>query len=161
MKNVRSSNLDAARPTASRGKGSLSLPEYRAHVTDCRQCMKRRVRCDRSVLQCRKCTIRNLSCPGYHAFPLKWQQGAIKRRKATSQSSRPTCESEMSYYTCKTSANTSEHRTSDDVPRLEGTGSLNLSIMTKTPTIIDGVCNEALSATLLGYFERETASRLV
>ncbi|RAH46136.1 Zn(II)2Cys6 transcription factor [Aspergillus brunneoviolaceus CBS 621.78] len=59
MKNVRITSLPSDRSLASK---------------DCRLCTKRRIRCDRTLPHCHKCTSRSLSCPGFDAFQLKWTQ---------------------------------------------------------------------------------------
>ncbi|RDK36542.1 hypothetical protein M752DRAFT_287713 [Aspergillus phoenicis ATCC 13157] len=45
---------------------------------DCPKCRTRRIKCDRSVPTCRKCTTRGFSCPGYGLI-LRWNQGVASR----------------------------------------------------------------------------------
>ncbi|GLA43721.1 hypothetical protein AnigIFM63309_001816 [Aspergillus niger] len=45
---------------------------------DCPKCRTRRIKCDRSVPACRKCTTRGFSCPGYGLI-LRWNQGVASR----------------------------------------------------------------------------------
>ncbi|PVH85792.1 hypothetical protein DL98DRAFT_37482 [Cadophora sp. DSE1049] len=39
---------------------------------DCRVCNRRRIKCDRSLPCCKKCTSRDLACPGYGVI-LNWE----------------------------------------------------------------------------------------
>ncbi|GLA59253.1 hypothetical protein AtubIFM54640_010368 [Aspergillus tubingensis] len=64
MKNVRNDFLPADRKIATR---------------DCRLCTKRRIKCDRTIPQCRKCTIRGLGCPGFDAVQLNWNHAMARR----------------------------------------------------------------------------------
>ncbi|KAM6521834.1 hypothetical protein FALCPG4_011538 [Fusarium falciforme] len=65
MRNLRLDSLPSDRPTATR---------------DCRVCTKRRIKCDRSLPSCQKCSSRALSCPGYSLL-LRWDQGVASRGK--------------------------------------------------------------------------------
>ncbi|KAH7417381.1 fungal-specific transcription factor domain-containing protein [Cadophora sp. MPI-SDFR-AT-0126] len=47
---------------------------------DCRVCNRRRIKCDRSVPCCKKCTSRDLACPGYGVI-LNWEWGVASRGK--------------------------------------------------------------------------------
>lgn len=47
--------------------------------TDCRRCVKRRIKCDRSIPQCQKCNVRGYDCPGFESIQLKWNQGVASR----------------------------------------------------------------------------------
>ncbi|KAE8148874.1 fungal-specific transcription factor domain-containing protein [Aspergillus avenaceus] len=50
-----------------------SLPQNRHLASkDCRLCNKRRIKCDRSFPQCKKCVIRGLHCPGFDGVQLRW-----------------------------------------------------------------------------------------
>ncbi|KAF3385363.1 hypothetical protein F1880_002764 [Penicillium rolfsii] len=71
MLNVRISSLPPDRQTAAK---------------DCRRCIKRRIKCDRSIPRCRKCTIREFQCPGYDAIQLKWGLGITRIRKPSEKS---------------------------------------------------------------------------
>lgn len=53
------------------------------NLPDCRQCTKRRIKCDRSIPSCRKCTIRKFQCPGYDPIQLSWSHGRAASRHAT------------------------------------------------------------------------------
>ncbi|KAL5360171.1 fungal-specific transcription factor domain-containing protein [Aspergillus floccosus] len=56
------------------------LPPDRATASkDCHSCYRRRIKCDRSLPKCRKCTIRGLQCPGFDLIRLKWDQGVASR----------------------------------------------------------------------------------
>ncbi|KAL4986476.1 fungal-specific transcription factor domain-containing protein [Aspergillus falconensis] len=54
-------------------------PDRQIAAKDCRQCIRRRIKCDRTVPHCEKCTIRKLSCPGFPRVHLKWDQGVASR----------------------------------------------------------------------------------
>lgn len=66
----------------------LSIPvtnNYRWHpadmlldFSDCRTCRKRRIRCDRGLPACTKCSGRNLTCPGYGTH-LRWANAIAVR----------------------------------------------------------------------------------
>ncbi|KAJ5561908.1 hypothetical protein N7535_003629 [Penicillium sp. DV-2018c] len=45
---------------------------------DCRFCQRRRIKCDRGLPSCRKCSKRGLECPGY-GLQLKWVDGVASR----------------------------------------------------------------------------------
>ncbi|RAL08823.1 Zn(II)2Cys6 transcription factor domain-containing protein [Aspergillus homomorphus CBS 101889] len=61
-----------------------SLPPDRLLASkDCRLCTKRRIRCDRILPHCHKCTSRKLSCPGFDAFQLKWTLVATQKTGMT------------------------------------------------------------------------------
>ena len=49
-------------------------------LSDCRTCIKRRVKCDRTSPDCYKCQSRRLQCPGFGAR-LRWGQGIASRGK--------------------------------------------------------------------------------
>ncbi|KAI2789685.1 hypothetical protein POX_d05181 [Penicillium oxalicum] len=68
MLNVRIASLPADRQTAAR---------------DCRRCIKRRIKCDRTLPRCRKCSIRDFQCPGYDAVQLKWGSADKRVRKSS------------------------------------------------------------------------------
>ncbi|KAB8231581.1 transcription factor domain-containing protein [Aspergillus alliaceus] len=53
-----------------------SLPPNRAvGPRDCRLCIRRRIRCDRTSPKCQKCIVRGLSCPGFDPVQLRWGKG--------------------------------------------------------------------------------------
>ncbi|CEJ58426.1 hypothetical protein PMG11_07082 [Penicillium brasilianum] len=72
MLNVRISSLPPDRQTAAK---------------DCRRCIKRRIKCDRSTPRCRKCTIRDFQCPGYDTIQLKWGLGVTRIQKPSERPS--------------------------------------------------------------------------
>ncbi|KAJ5135734.1 uncharacterized protein N7515_005012 [Penicillium bovifimosum] len=45
---------------------------------DCPTCQRRRIKCDRGLPGCRKCSKRGLECPGY-GLQLKWVEGVASR----------------------------------------------------------------------------------
>lgn len=47
-------------------------------IIDCRLCDRRRVKCDRSLPTCKKCSKKGLVCPGYGLI-LQWDQGVASR----------------------------------------------------------------------------------
>ncbi|KAL4897265.1 fungal-specific transcription factor domain-containing protein [Aspergillus ambiguus] len=49
---------------------------------DCHNCKSRRIPCDRTTPNCRKCISRSLDCPGYGVY-LRWGQGVASRGKFT------------------------------------------------------------------------------
>ncbi|PYI09845.1 hypothetical protein BO78DRAFT_415401 [Aspergillus sclerotiicarbonarius CBS 121057] len=59
----------------------LLPPDRQLAMRDCRVCIKRRIKCDRSTPHCRKCTIRGLDCPGFDFFHVRWAQGIASRGK--------------------------------------------------------------------------------
>ncbi|KAJ5490977.1 hypothetical protein N7539_002544 [Penicillium diatomitis] len=65
------------------GKRNLridSLPHDRQIAEkDCRQCVKRRIKCDRTLPHCRKCELRDISCSGFDRLQLRWNQGIASR----------------------------------------------------------------------------------
>ncbi|KAJ9609478.1 hypothetical protein H2200_005805 [Cladophialophora chaetospira] len=58
---------------------SLDPNEPRA-AKDCRTCNRRRIRCDRSLPTCKKCALKDLSCPGY-GLRIQFGQGVASRGK--------------------------------------------------------------------------------
>ncbi|KAM3418679.1 hypothetical protein BST61_g4656 [Cercospora zeina] len=58
---------------------SLDPNEPRA-AKDCRNCNRRRIKCDRSIPACKKCGLRSLECPGY-GLRIRWDQGVASRGK--------------------------------------------------------------------------------
>ncbi|KAJ5794069.1 hypothetical protein N7457_000668 [Penicillium paradoxum] len=50
----------------------------RLPIKDCPTCQRRRIKCDRGLPGCRKCSKRSLECPGY-GIQLKWVQGVASR----------------------------------------------------------------------------------
>lgn len=58
---------------------SLDPNEPRA-AKDCRNCNRRRIKCDRSIPTCKKCGLRSLECPGY-GLRIRWDQGVASRGK--------------------------------------------------------------------------------
>jgi hypothetical protein len=48
--------------------------------TDCRTCNRRRIRCDRSLPTCKKCALKELTCPGY-GLRIQFGQGVASRGK--------------------------------------------------------------------------------
>ncbi|OJJ30540.1 hypothetical protein ASPWEDRAFT_164800 [Aspergillus wentii DTO 134E9] len=57
-----------------------SLPSDRkTALKSCSSCDRRRIKCDRTLPQCRKCTIRGIQCPGFNSVRLKWGQGVASR----------------------------------------------------------------------------------
>ncbi|CEO59246.1 hypothetical protein PMG11_03927 [Penicillium brasilianum] len=54
-------------------------PDRQVAAKDCRQCIRRRIKCDRTVPNCQKCTIRSLPCPGFPRVHLRWNQGVASR----------------------------------------------------------------------------------
>ncbi|KAI8715135.1 Zn(2)-C6 fungal-type domain-containing protein [Fusarium sp. LHS14.1] len=61
-------------------------PNREVATQDCPLCVKRRIKCDRSLPTCVKCASRDLDCPGYHPVPLKWNQGVASRGKFAGRS---------------------------------------------------------------------------
>ncbi|KAJ5980795.1 hypothetical protein N7481_008093 [Penicillium waksmanii] len=61
----------------------LLPPGRRLASKDCRCCIKRRIRCDRTIPQCQKCHIRGFSCPGFPILHLRWDQGVASRGHLT------------------------------------------------------------------------------
>ncbi|KAJ5568205.1 hypothetical protein N7450_010691 [Penicillium hetheringtonii] len=60
------------------------LPSNRRLASkDCRFCIKRRIRCDRTIPQCQKCCIWGFSCPGFPLLQLRWDQGVASRGHLT------------------------------------------------------------------------------
>ncbi|OJJ41944.1 hypothetical protein ASPWEDRAFT_179614 [Aspergillus wentii DTO 134E9] len=59
---------------------SIEFPPVRTAAKDCPKCKSRRVPCDRTLPQCRKCIKRNVDCPGYGII-LRWNQGVASRGK--------------------------------------------------------------------------------
>ncbi|KAF5638128.1 Zn(2)-Cys(6) zinc finger domain protein [Fusarium sp. NRRL 52700] len=70
MRNIRLDSLSSDREVASQ---------------NCKTCVRRRIKCDRSVPSCLKCCSRGLECPGYGVF-LRWDQGVASRGKLTGKS---------------------------------------------------------------------------
>ncbi|KAJ5661948.1 uncharacterized protein N7477_009564 [Penicillium maclennaniae] len=62
---------------------SLS-PNRQIAAKDCRQCVTRRIKCDRSVPHCQKCSVRGLLCPGFPLVHLRWVQGVASRGRSAS-----------------------------------------------------------------------------
>lgn len=51
---------------------------------DCPKCRSRRIQCDRTLPECRKCGSRGLKCPGYGII-LRWGQGVASRGRLAGQ----------------------------------------------------------------------------
>ncbi|OAL24490.1 hypothetical protein AYO20_10648 [Fonsecaea nubica] len=60
---------------------TLDPNEPRA-LKDCRTCNRRRIRCDRSLPTCKKCALKDLTCPGY-GLRIQFGQGVASRGKLT------------------------------------------------------------------------------
>ncbi|KAG7105074.1 hypothetical protein HYQ44_016386 [Verticillium longisporum] len=59
-----------------------SLPSNRRSASkDCRCCVERRIRCDRSLPTCLKCKSRELRCPGFGPVNVRWNRGIASRGK--------------------------------------------------------------------------------
>lgn len=88
MLNVRISSLPPDRQTAAKGRPLADAPSSMTYLTslDCRRCIKRRIKCDRSTPRCRKCTIREFQCPGYDVIQLKWGLGVTRIQKPSEKS---------------------------------------------------------------------------
>lgn len=89
MLNVRISSLPSDRQTAAKGWFIMDIPWSTPCLTclDCRRCIKRRIKCDRTTPRCQKCTIREFQCPGYDAIQLKWGLGVTRIQKPSEKSS--------------------------------------------------------------------------
>ncbi|OAP60100.1 hypothetical protein AYL99_05102 [Fonsecaea erecta] len=63
---------------------SLDPNEPRAlkAFADCRTCNRRRIRCDRTLPTCKKCALKELTCPGY-GLRIQFGQGVASRGKLT------------------------------------------------------------------------------
>ncbi|KAF4433775.1 Zn(2)-Cys(6) zinc finger domain [Fusarium acutatum] len=70
MRNIRLDSLSSNREVASQ---------------NCKTCVRRRIKCDRTVPSCLKCCSRGLDCPGY-GLRLRWDQGVASRGKLTGKS---------------------------------------------------------------------------
>ncbi|EXJ58423.1 hypothetical protein A1O7_05848 [Cladophialophora yegresii CBS 114405] len=72
---LRMSSLDPNEPRAAKGYAGKSS-------RDCRTCNRRRIRCDRSLPTCKKCALKELTCPGY-GLRIQFGQGVASRGKLT------------------------------------------------------------------------------
>lgn len=75
-------------PTKGKEHGLDSDPKLIEHwfraddLPDCRNCNRRRIKCDRGLPYCKKCKGRGLECTGYGVL-LKWGQGVASRGHLT------------------------------------------------------------------------------
>lgn len=66
------SNVAPAAGTSGRSDGSNTATES-PPTTDCFQCKKRRIACDRGFPTCQKCAKKGLPCPGYKKPKIIWK----------------------------------------------------------------------------------------
>ncbi|GLB11763.1 hypothetical protein AtubIFM57258_008633 [Aspergillus tubingensis] len=64
---------------------------------DCPKCRTRRIKCDRSVPACRKCTTRGSLCPGYGLI-LRWGQGVASRGRLAGRQLPLPCSPTIAHY---------------------------------------------------------------
>ncbi|PYH96555.1 hypothetical protein BO71DRAFT_427983 [Aspergillus ellipticus CBS 707.79] len=134
-----------------------SLPPNRQiALQDCRTCAKRRIKCDRSVPHCRKCTIRGLTCPGFDQVQLKWIDGVTSRGKLAGRTLSLQCQE----IDTKIRANgfPTICKFSTDSLAIDGASSIS------DPTVDCGLVHRhssvALSSRLINHFHMEVAPLL-
>lgn len=169
MLNVRISSLPPDRQTAAKGRLVPDVPCSIPCLTflDCRRCIKRRIKCDRSTPRCRKCTIREFQCPGYDAIQLKWGLGVTRiqkpsERPAISESSNNTNDADISASAALVPRVGVSHGR-DIVPRMDQNSPISIT-RTPSPTIdrplVDGYTSAILSRNLFTHFNIKVAPRL-
>ncbi|PYH81232.1 hypothetical protein BO82DRAFT_92358 [Aspergillus uvarum CBS 121591] len=136
-----------------------SLPSDRSLATkDCRLCTKRRIRCDRTLPHCHKCTSRNLSCPGFDTFQLKWTQTITQKPSSTRDTSTTTERLSKEAVQASTELAVATH------PEADATPSQNALWRTPSPTsdynLVQHHSSTAFSDKLLHYFHVIVVPRL-
>ncbi|KAJ5292991.1 uncharacterized protein N7443_008944 [Penicillium atrosanguineum] len=132
-----------------------SLPsDRRIAAKDCRQCVTRRIKCDRSMPHCRKCSIRGLVCPGFPRVYLRWDQGVASRGYLSGKS--------LPLVGCNASVPGLEYVSSSDSSFI--LSPQNVSIQNASPTSDAELATQHLSRSLcdklLLHFLSNVASRL-
>lgn len=64
---------NAAPASSSAASGSSNTDAESPPTTDCFQCKKRRIACDRGYPACQKCGKKGLTCPGYKKPKIIWK----------------------------------------------------------------------------------------
>ncbi|CAG7945373.1 unnamed protein product [Penicillium salamii] len=138
-------------------------------LTPCRRiaiwqskCTKRRIKCDRSIPSCRKCTIRGFQCPGYNRIQLKWTHGRSSRG---SKSKAPRNHDQPLLAASKHERDSSitESRLEDDCQLTGRSQPDSISSIEDPATdhcLVDGYTWTTLSDTLLIHFSCHVAPRL-
>jgi len=73
-----------AAPASSSGRsGGSNTPAEPPPTTDCFQCKKRRIACDRGFPTCQKCAKKGLTCPGYKKPKIIWKVLKINQAPET------------------------------------------------------------------------------
>ncbi|KAI1028653.1 hypothetical protein LB503_002102 [Fusarium chuoi] len=144
------------------------LPSNREVASEnCKTCVRRRIKCDRSVPSCLKCCSRGLDCPGY-GLRLRWDQGVASRGNLTGKSVplRPPIKHSMLRTHKQTRTNCIKKSTDDEntpycQPRTAAENSLVvLSHPTQNVDLVDRHVRQAAHAVLFRHFNLEVASKL-
>ena len=165
MLNVRIDSLSSDRQIAAKGRLRSLNNVQRHHLTfsDCRQCTKRRIKCDRSTPHCRKCTIRRFQCPGYDSVQLKWaHKRAVKRQFSSTLSTQRL--DDQSQPAASTHEPQIPESTQNPDGQLPTTPHLYLQALLQDPVadrcLLDGYTWTILSGTLFTHFNNQVTPRL-
>ncbi|KAL4879482.1 hypothetical protein BJY04DRAFT_193524 [Aspergillus karnatakaensis] len=149
MKNVRIDSLHPDRQTA---------------LQDCSHCIKRRIKCDRSIPHCAKCVIRDLQCPGYNPSPLKWGQGIASRGKFMGKT-RPILEPDeltRGRVSPKRAARDADHGSVDAAPEtpLDPGNAISISLPVDNPSWIERYTSGLVLGHLHHHFFHKVVPRM-